>query len=49
VFCSSTSAVRSDSPCPGFTWKNKLNSLVEPTLKPGRDELVADADIGASR
>src|SRR5512132_3349882 len=39
--CSARSASRKASPWPGLTRKNRLNSLVEPTLTPGRDAPVA--------
>src|SRR5215211_6175541 len=39
--CSARSASRKASPWPGFTRKNRLNSLVEPTLTPGRGAPVA--------
>src|SRR5215217_2992836 len=45
VCCRSRSAVRRDSPPPGLTRKNKLNSLVGPTLTPGREAPVAGVAI----
>src|SRR5436190_23521599 len=49
VSCRSRSAARRPSPSPGLTRKNRLNSLVEPTEKPGRTVPVSDADIPTSR
>src|SRR5215207_8485548 len=48
VACRSRSAARRPSPSPGLTRKNRLNSLVEPTEKPGRTVPVSDADIPTS-
>src|SRR5436190_2342473 len=41
VCCSSSSALRSDSPAPGLTWKKRLNSFVGPAARPGREAPVA--------